>query len=267
MAWIESHQTLREHPKTYLLCGFLSIKKAQVIGHLHLLWWWCVDYAPEGQIKHNDQQIARAAEWSGDSKQFVDALVAAGFLDRSNGVLTVHDWEKFRLHYDLMLQRREKQLEQTRKRVEKYRKKSEKTRNVTKSLQNKNTDDGDIKNVTLHVTQCNAPTKPNQPNQTKPNALAGSPPAHTAKDCLKYFGDVYKKHRGETYVANFGKDGAIFKELLKLLPSEEICSRIDLFFRSEDEFIRKAGYTVGVFKSQVNKLSQGVDNVPSWVQR
>ncbi len=73
----------------------LGISKAQAIGHLHLLWWWCVDYAPDGVMKHNDSQIARAGEWTGDPVQFVEAVVAAGFLDRGDGVLTVHDWLDF----------------------------------------------------------------------------------------------------------------------------------------------------------------------------
>jgi hypothetical protein len=95
MAWIESHQTLREHPKVYALMDALGIGKAQAIGHLHLLWWWCVDYSPDGVMKHNDSQIARAGEWTGDPAVFVEAVVAAGFLDRGDGVLTVHDWLEF----------------------------------------------------------------------------------------------------------------------------------------------------------------------------
>lgn len=95
MAWIESHQTLREHPKVYYFMDLLEIEKPQAVGHLHLFWWWCVDYASDGQLKHNDLQIARAAEWSGDPKAFVEALIKANFLDRTNGVLTVHDWLEF----------------------------------------------------------------------------------------------------------------------------------------------------------------------------
>jgi len=95
MAWIESHQTLREHPKVYVLVDALGVSKAQVIGHLHLLWWWCVDYALDGVISQNDVAIARAAEWPGDAKAFVAALVGAEFLDRADGVLTIHDWLEY----------------------------------------------------------------------------------------------------------------------------------------------------------------------------
>lgn len=96
MAWIESHQTLKDHPKTHDLVARLGISRAEAIGHLHLLWWWCISYATDGILTgFNDAQIARAGEWTGDAKAFVEALVSAGFLDRGDGVLTVHDWLDF----------------------------------------------------------------------------------------------------------------------------------------------------------------------------
>lgn len=95
MAWIESHQQLREHPKVYALMDALSIEKAQTIGHLHLFWWWRVDYSPSGVIKHNELAISRAAEWTGNAKNFVEALIACGWLDSGDGVLKVHDWHDF----------------------------------------------------------------------------------------------------------------------------------------------------------------------------
>lgn len=95
MAWITSHQTLREHPKVYALMDSLNISKPQAVGHLHLIWWWCVDYAPDGVLKQNDSQIARAGEWTGEAKPFVEALINAGFLDRADGALAIHDWFEF----------------------------------------------------------------------------------------------------------------------------------------------------------------------------
>lgn len=67
----------------------------------------------------------------------------------------------------------------------------------------------------------------------------------------------YKQHLeviGEAYVADFGKDGAIFKGIVKILPPDRVKQLITYFFKSDDEFIKRAGYTVGVFKSQINKL-------------
>jgi len=82
MAWIESHQALREHPKTLALCEALGIAWVPAVGHLHLLWWWCLDYAITGDLrKFSVHQIAMAAEWPGEAAKFVKALVEAGLLE------------------------------------------------------------------------------------------------------------------------------------------------------------------------------------------
>ena len=50
MAWIESHQELANHPKTKRFKRALGISTPQAIGHLHLLWWWALDYAQDGSL-------------------------------------------------------------------------------------------------------------------------------------------------------------------------------------------------------------------------
>ena len=70
----------------------------------------------------------------------------------------------------------------------------------------------------------------------------------------KYFYDKYYEKFNEKYIAEFGKDGKIFKELSKILSEDVITDKIDMFIDSRDDFIVMAGYTVGVFKSQINKL-------------
>lgn len=84
----------------------------------------------------------------------------------------------------------------------------------------------------------------------------------TAPECLKYFGKVFEEKTGSAYHADFGKDGAIFKSLLKQFQKEEIFRRIDKFFEKQDDFLDKAGYTVGVFKSRFNSLSERKDGIP-----
>lgn len=88
-AWIESHQTLRDHPKTRRLARSVGSLPA-AIGHLHCLWWWCIDYAPDGDLSiFDDADIADAAEWDGDAGQFIEALTDAGFMTPDRHV---HDW-------------------------------------------------------------------------------------------------------------------------------------------------------------------------------
>ena len=96
MAWIESHQSLRKHPKLARLCHDLKITPYEAIGRLHVFWWWCVDYAPNGHLfKYDDLQIAEGAEWTDDPKKFIEALVNANLLDRTDHGLVVHDWLDF----------------------------------------------------------------------------------------------------------------------------------------------------------------------------
>ena len=99
------------------------------------------------------------------------------------------------------------------------------------------------------------PTKDNIQKTNKNTLLKDGikTPSHT-QDCLKYFYASYKTVLGSEYVANFAKDGSLFKSMLRVLPPEVIKSRIDTFFKSEDKFIQEAGYTTGVFASQINKL-------------
>lgn len=98
MAWLPSHQSLREHPKVRKAALVLGVPRAQLIGHLHCLWWWAFDYAPDGNVSHfDDTDLALAADWEGDPAEFVAALVGcgagarAGFIE--NGQL--HDWDEY----------------------------------------------------------------------------------------------------------------------------------------------------------------------------
>ena len=93
MSWLESHQELRDHPKTARLRRRLGVSLPTAVGHLHLLWWWALDYAPTGHLSPFDADvIADAACWEDDPGVFVRALIGAGFL---NDDMTIHDWEDY----------------------------------------------------------------------------------------------------------------------------------------------------------------------------
>ena len=93
MAWIESHQSLATHRKTLAMRRLLGINKAQVIGHLHLLWWWCLDNAPDGDLSAIDPaDIAIAMDWNGDANTIIGALVNVGFIDNN---MHVHSWDEY----------------------------------------------------------------------------------------------------------------------------------------------------------------------------
>lgn len=96
MAWIESHQTLGQHPKTRRLARYLGISLPTAVGHLHYFWWWALDYAQDGNLsKFEPEDIAEAALWEGDAATFLEALIKAGFVDRKGQELVIHDWDDY----------------------------------------------------------------------------------------------------------------------------------------------------------------------------
>ena len=98
MAWIESHQELKDHPKTRKLARQLGITVPAAIGHLHCLWWWALEYAQDGDLSEYDaEDIAEAAMWEGESAAFNDGLIKAGFIDSADDTDagSIHDWMEY----------------------------------------------------------------------------------------------------------------------------------------------------------------------------
>lgn len=92
-AWIESHQEIGRHPKVKKLARLLGIGIPQTVGHLHLLWHWCLDYAKDGNLsKHDEFEIADAAMWEKDADKFLQALYQSEFIDKFGEEFHVHDW-------------------------------------------------------------------------------------------------------------------------------------------------------------------------------
>jgi hypothetical protein len=96
--YIPSHQELRDHPKVKRLARILDTSIPAAIGHLHCLWWWALDYAPDGDVSRYDEfDLADAGMWEGDPGTFVKALQqcgpggTAGFLDDA----VLHDWPEY----------------------------------------------------------------------------------------------------------------------------------------------------------------------------
>lgn len=93
MAWIESHTEIGDHPKVYVLYTALSVRKAEAIGLLHLLWHFTMKFAwRDGDLtRFDDVAIARASGWEDDASMFINGLQKSGFLDGKK----VHDWINF----------------------------------------------------------------------------------------------------------------------------------------------------------------------------
>ena len=50
MAWIELHQSLREHRKMFACAEVLNISKIEMVGTLVCLWLWALDNAQDGSL-------------------------------------------------------------------------------------------------------------------------------------------------------------------------------------------------------------------------
>lgn len=99
MAYVPSHQELKDHPKTKRAARRADVTLPTMIGHLHLLWWWALDHAPTGDLSRFDaEDLADGAMWDGDPETFVKALVDCG-PGESEGFLTsegyLHDWDDY----------------------------------------------------------------------------------------------------------------------------------------------------------------------------
>jgi hypothetical protein len=84
IAWIESHQELLNHPKTLDLMSLMGWDVDTTIGKLNRFWWWCLDYAPDGDLRrHKKASLGVAVGLPAvQSKKFVGAMVQSGWLDR-----------------------------------------------------------------------------------------------------------------------------------------------------------------------------------------
>lgn len=158
MAWIESHTSLARHPKTIRLAKALDTSVPAAIGHLHLLWWWALEYAQDGDLsQYEPDEIAEAACYEGDGGEFLAALQRARFVE-SDGQL--HDWEDYA---GRLLEKRRTDAD----RVKRWR---DARRTETPPPSINSADD------TRNVRGTYAVTVPNRtvPNRTVPNQSAGA---------------------------------------------------------------------------------------------
>ena len=98
MAWLEVHQSLREHRKLYSCADDLEIEPVLLLGMLVSLWLWALDNTPDGGLDGiTNRTIARATRWpEKKADQLVTALINNGWIDRTEeGGLALHDWNEY----------------------------------------------------------------------------------------------------------------------------------------------------------------------------
>lgn len=86
MSWIRSDQALLHHPKTHLLQSYLGVTLPETIGRLHMLWYWCLDYALDGDLSRKEPKMIEQA-----CGIPLKLLLKAGFVD-ARPYRRIHDW-------------------------------------------------------------------------------------------------------------------------------------------------------------------------------
>lgn len=97
MAWLQVHQTLKDHRKLFDAADELEITPPHMMGLLVSFWLWALDNAPKGDLAGiTPRMIARAAQWDGDPEKLAETLIRAGWIDENEGgTLEIHDWYEY----------------------------------------------------------------------------------------------------------------------------------------------------------------------------
>ena len=102
MAWIELHQSLINHRKTYGVAAELGVSRVQVVGHLAFLWTWALENVPSDGLLFSEcpqdvlySILADVSNWHGDALKYVKALLDNGFIDYNDTEYYLHNWTEY----------------------------------------------------------------------------------------------------------------------------------------------------------------------------
>ena len=97
MAWLQVHQTLKDHRKLFDAADQLEVEPPHMMGLLVSFWLWALDNAPTGSLVDiTPRMISRAAQWDGEPEKLAKTLIRAGWIDeKEDGTLEIHDWYEY----------------------------------------------------------------------------------------------------------------------------------------------------------------------------
>jgi hypothetical protein len=96
--FIKLYQPRQRHPKTLNLAVLLGISRRETCGLLDDLWTWAVDVADrDGNMKGvTPESVAVVLDYPPDRGEWlVGALIAAGWMEQTDGGLSLHNWGKY----------------------------------------------------------------------------------------------------------------------------------------------------------------------------
>ena len=91
MQWFKLYADLQHHPKRY---RFEELASTEYGLHYLTAWFGYVcRFAPSGDVTgFTPREVARACEWKGDAQVFWNALLGAGFIEKTKKGYCSHDW-------------------------------------------------------------------------------------------------------------------------------------------------------------------------------
>jgi hypothetical protein len=109
-------------------------------------------------------------------------------------------------------------------------------------------------NAEMRTPLIRIPNKNILPPDAAKEIVPPKPPS-PVNDFKKTFAEMHEHRTGQKYIWSHAKDGALIKSMLEAVEIGVLQCKAAAFFQSKDKFIQDAGYTLGVFKSQLNKLT------------
>lgn len=91
-------------------------------------------------------------------------------------------------------------------------------------------------------------------NKELKNKILNTGANNGVRPLLSHYAERFKATVGVDPDISWGKDGKILKGLLAARGEEAVRDLLDRFFSSPDQFIRQSGYSIGAFKTCLNKL-------------
>lgn len=256
MAWIESHQKLKEEPGLYRLMSALSCKRIEAIGILHMFWWWCVDHAEDGDLrKFNDEELVRVVEWNGDGKAFIDAMVQAEFIEREP-YFRIRNWWKF---VEKFMKRRFEKKPEKWQAIEALYKATDRqptgrrtphtgpTKHTKPNIQNQDKD--------IAATET-APTPPSRVQPPKSQKKSKEPPNPFLQGVINHVCQTWEAKRGAKYVFT-GQHAKLLLGIVKVHGGPVTKALWDIYLSSNDEYYRNCGWSINAFGGCLPKLLDG----------
>lgn len=95
MEWFRVDSAMPVHYKTKMLATRLNCSTLLAAGVVTSLWAFVARSREDGRLAAMDAaSLAIAIDWQGDPDLLMDALIEAGFIDRTDLGYAVHDWER-----------------------------------------------------------------------------------------------------------------------------------------------------------------------------